>query len=147
MRRGLLALLLVLALVSGCGSSGEKRLSREEFAQRADAVCRRTNRVTQPATTPKTMAGLARLADRSLPPLDRAIRELTALRPPADEEATVRAWLRQLRRLRADVTRIRTRANANDAKGVQALAVAAQQVNDRFHELATRLGMQVCSRG
>jgi hypothetical protein len=144
-RRGLLALLLVLALVSGCGS-GDKRLSREEFAQQADAVCRRTNRLTQPATTPTTMPGLARLAERSLPPLDRALRDLRALRPPEDEEATVQGWLRQLRRLRADAARIRDRANANDAKGVQTVAAAAQRVNDRFHELATQLGMQVCSQ-
>jgi hypothetical protein len=144
-RRGLLALLFVLALASGCGS-GQKRLSREEFAQRADAVCRHTNRLTQPATTPTTMPGLARLAERSLPPLDRARRELRALRPPEDEEATVHAWLRQLGLLRAHAVRIRDRAQANDAKGVQAVALAAQRVNDRFHELATRLGMHVCNR-
>lgn len=145
MRRGLLALLLVLALASGCGS-GEKRLSKAEFAQRADAVCRRTNRLTQPAATPTTMPGLARLAERSVPPLDRALRDLRALRPPEDEEATVRAWLRQLGLLRAGAVRIRDRAQANDAKGVQTAAVAAQRVNDRFHELASRLGMKVCSR-
>jgi hypothetical protein len=145
-RRGLFALLLVAALAGGCGSSGQKRLSREEFAQRADAVCRRTNRLTQPAATPTTMPGLARLAERSLPPLDRARRELRALRPPEDEEATVRAWLRQLGLLRAGAVRIRDRAQANDAKGVQAAAVATQRVNARFHALAARLGMQVCSR-
>jgi hypothetical protein len=145
-RRGLFALLLVAALAGGCGSSGQKRLSREEFAQRADAVCRRTNRLTQPAATPATMPGLARLAERSLPPLDRARRELRALRPPEDEEATVRAWLRQLGLLRAGAVRIRDRAQANDAKGVQAAAVATQRVNARFHALAARLGMQVCSR-
>lgn len=146
MRRGLLALLLVLALAGGCGSSGEKRLTKEEFARRADAVCRRTNRLTQPATTPRTMPGLARLAERSVPPLDRALRELRALRPPEEEEPTVRAWLRQLGRLRADAVRIRERAQANDAKGVQTVALAAQRVNDRFHGLATRLGMHVCNR-
>lgn len=146
MRRGALALLLVLALAGGCGSSGEKRLSKEEFARQADAICRRTNRVTQPAATPTTMPGLARLAERSVPPLDRALRELRALRPPEDEDAIVRAWLRQLRRLRADAVRIRDRARANDAKGVQTVALAAQQVNDRFHELAKRLSMNVCSR-
>jgi hypothetical protein len=145
-RRGLLALLLVVVLAGGCSGGGEKRLSREEFAQRADVVCRRTNRLTQPATTPTTMPGLARLAERSLPPLDRALRELRALRPPENEEPTVRAWLRQLRLLRAKAVRIRDRAQANDARGVQTAALAAQRVNDRFHELGSRLGMAVCSR-
>ena len=146
MRRGLLALLLVSALASGCGSSGEKRLSKAELAQRADAVCRRTNRLTQPATTPTSMPGLARLAEQSLPPLDRALRELRKLRPPEDEQATVRAWLRELARLRAEAVRIRDRAQANDANAVQTVALAAQRVNDRFHELAMQLGMSVCAR-
>jgi hypothetical protein len=145
-RRGLLALFLVAAIASGCGSSGEKRLTKEEFAQRADAVCRRTSRLTQPAATPTTMPGLARLAERSLPPLDSALRELRALRPPEAEEPTVRAWLRQLQRLRAEAVQIRDRARANDAKGVQTAALAAGSVNDRFHSLAARLGMKVCSR-
>jgi hypothetical protein len=145
-RRGLLALVLLLALASGCGHGGEKRLSKEEFAQRADAVCRRTNRLTQPASTPTTMPALARLAERSLPPLDRARRDLRRLLPPEDEQATVRAWLRQLVLLRADAVRIRDRARANDAKGVRTVALAAQRVNDRFHSLAARLGMRVCSR-
>jgi hypothetical protein len=92
------------------------------------------------------MPGLARLAERSLPPLDSALRELRALRPPEAEEPTVRAWLRQLQRLRAEAVQIRDRARANDAKGVQTAALAAGSVNDRFHSLAARLGMKLCSR-
>jgi hypothetical protein len=146
-RRGLLALLLLLALATGCGSGGEKRLSKEEYAQRADAVCRRTNRLTQPATTPTSMPALARLAERSLPPLDRALRDLRKLRPPEDEEPTVRAWLNQLKLLRADVARILAGARANDARGVRATALLAGRRNQRFHELATQLGMTVCNTG
>ncbi len=146
MFRGLLALPLLLAFACGCGSSGEKRLSKTEFAQRADAVCRRTNQLTSPATTPTSMPALARLAEQSLPPLDRALRDLRALRPPVEEEPTVRAWLRQLRVLRGDAARIRDRARANDARGVRTVALAADLVNQRFHELATQLGMRVCNR-
>jgi aminopeptidase N len=138
-----LALLLVAA---GCGSSGEKRLSKEEYAQRADAVCRRTNRLTQSPGDVSSMPALARFADRTLKPLDRALRDLRALRPPKEEQATANAWLRQLALLRSDAVRIRDRARENDAHGVSAVAVTASARNERFKALAAQLGMTVCSR-
>jgi hypothetical protein len=146
-RRALIALFLLLAFAPGCGSGGEKRLSKEEYAKRADAICRRTNRLTRPPGAVQSMPALARFADRTLPPLDRAIRDLRALRPPKDEGQTARAWLRQLSLLRADVVRIRNRARENNARGVRAVALAATARNERFHELATQLGMHVCNRG
>jgi hypothetical protein len=141
-----LALALLLVVAGGCGSGGEKRLSKEEYANRADEVCRRTNRLTQPPGDISSMPALARFADRTLKPLDRALRELRALRPPEDEQATVDIWLRQLALLRADAVRIRNRARANNARGVTAVALAASRRNERFQQLATQLGMTVCNR-
>ena len=146
MRRSLLALPLVLALAAGCGSSGEKRLSREEYATRADAVCRTYNSGTRGLGTPTSMRALARVAGWSLPFLDRALRDLRRLRPPKDEEAVTRRWLRQLSLLRGDVVRIRDRARANDANGVRAVVPAATTRNESFSRLAAELGMTVCSR-
>jgi hypothetical protein len=145
-RWAVLALAVLLVASAGCDSGGEKRLSREEYAQRADAVCRRTNRLTQPPRNVTSMPALARFADRTLAPLDRALKDLRSLRPPEDEQSTVDAWLRQLARLRADAVRIRDLARANDARGVSTVAVAATQRNERFKQLATRLGMTVCNR-
>jgi len=146
-RRALTALCVLLAFAAGCGSGGEKRLSKEEYAKRADAVCRRYNEGTRPLGTPQSMPALAKVADRSLPLLDRAIRDLRALEPPKDEEAAARAWLRQLSLLRGDVVRIRDRASANDARGVRKVVPAATRRNARFAELATQLGMSVCNQG
>jgi hypothetical protein len=141
-----LALALLLVVAAGCGSGGDKRLSREEYAKRADSVCQRTNRLTQAPGNIRSMPALARFADRTLKPLDRALADLHALRPPEDEQATVDAWLRQLARLRADAAQIRDRARANDARGVSTVALAATRRNERFKELATQLGMSVCNR-
>jgi hypothetical protein len=137
---------MLLALSPGCGSSGEKRLSKEEYARRADAVCRRYNAATRGFGSPQSMPALAQLADRSLPFLDRAIRDLRALKPPEDEARTARTWLRQLTLLRGDVVRIRDRARANDANGVRAVVPAATRRNERFARVAAELGMTVCSR-
>jgi hypothetical protein len=144
-RCAVLALGLLLVAAAGCGS-GDKRLSRDEYAKRADAVCRRTNRLTQPPGDIRSMPALARFADATLKPLGRALAGLRGLRPPKDEETTAAAWLRQLARLRTDAVRIRDLARANDANGVRNVAIAAMKRNERFKELATQLGMTVCSR-
>jgi hypothetical protein len=144
-RHALLALSILLVMCSGCGSGGGERLSKEEYARRADAVCRRYNAATRGFGSPQTMPALASVAARSLPFLDRAIRALRALKPPEDEEPTARAWLRQLTLLRGDIVCIRDRARANDAGGVQAIVPAATDRNDRFMHLAADLGMAVCS--
>jgi hypothetical protein len=145
-RCALLALAFVAVSAAGCGSGGEKRLSRDEYAQRADAICRRTNRLTKPPAAVTSMPALARFADRTLRPLDRALADLRALRPPEDEQATAKAWLRQLALLRADAVRIRNLARENDAGGVRKVALAATARDDRFKQLATQLGMTVCNR-
>jgi hypothetical protein len=145
-RCAVFALALVIVVAAGCGSGGQKRLSKEEYTQRADAVCRRTNRLTSPPGTISSMPALARFADRTLKPLDRALRDLRRLRPPKDERATVNTWLRQLALLRRDAVRIRDRARENDARGVRTVALAATSRDERFKQLATQLGMTVCSR-
>jgi hypothetical protein len=145
-RCAVLALALLLVAGAGCGSGGEKRLSKEDYAQRADAVCRRTNRLTQSPGDVSSMPALARFAERTLKPLDRALSDLRALRPPEEEQATVDTWLRQLSLLRADAGRIRDRARENDAHGVTTVAIAATRRNERFKALAAQLGMTVCSR-
>jgi hypothetical protein len=141
-----LALALLVVAGAGCGSGGDKRLSREEYAKRADAVCQRTNRLTQPPGAVSSMPALARFADTTLKPLYQALADLRRLGPPEDEQVTVNEWLRQLELLRGDAILIRDRARANDARGVSRVAVAATRVNERFKALAAQLGMTVCSR-
>jgi hypothetical protein len=144
--RALLALTIVLAACSGCGSGGDDRLSKDEYAKRADAVCRHYNAATRGFGAPQTMPALARVTARSLPFLDTAIRDLRALKPPGEEDATARAWVRQLVLLRGELVHMRDRARANDARGVRAVVPAATRRNERFGQLAARLGMSVCSR-
>jgi len=143
-RRALPVLAALLPLAAGCGSGGDHRLSREEYAHRGDAICRRYNAATAALGFPTSMPALARVANRSLPPLDRALRDLRRLRPPEDEEPAARTWLRQLALLRREVVRIRDRARANDANGVRRVVPAATRQNRRFLRLARRLGMTVC---
>lgn len=144
MRRApVLALGAILAL-AGCGGEG-KRLSRQEFADKADAICALGNRETEKLPNPANLPELAEVSDKTIDILDDALNELRKLEPPEDEQKIVDQWLAQFETLKDDLAEIRDKARARDLAGVQAVAERAQAHNTRANELGTTLGMSVCN--
>src|SRR5438046_6383047 len=88
-------LLLALVFAAGCGGGGSsgQRLTREQYAARADAICTKYKQKSDAISRPATLPDLAKIADQVLPLLDDARGELRSLRPPEHEEATAKAWL------------------------------------------------------
>jgi len=138
-------LVVALGLLAGCGSSGQ-RLTRDEYASQADAICQRYKQKTDALSRPTSLAELATDSDQLLPLLHAARGELRALRPPAEEEATANAWLDEFDVTIDDVKKIRDKAKAGDRAGVAAVARPALRRDRRANELATQLGMTVCSK-
>ena len=141
-------LLAACAVLAGCGSSGEKRLSKDEYARRADAICTRFNhqQPSLPNLQNVTVKQVERLASQTIPILTRTIADLRRLPPPKDEEQLADRWIGSLRRLRVDATQIRDRAKANDLAGVAALVGPSQRDERLAEQLAARLGTSVCSK-
>jgi hypothetical protein len=137
--------LLALAVAAGCGGSG-KRLSRQEYASKADAICSGYNREITAIKQPSSLAGLGKSLDQLLVSFDRALKNLHRLKPPQNEQATADRWLAQIEALEKDLKAIRDRAKSNDLQGVQGVGRKAQQDNGRGNELAGKLGMTVCSK-
>jgi hypothetical protein len=147
------ALLLVVTVLAGCGgssgngSSGGDRLSRSQFAAKADAICRKYNAKTKSLGNAKNLADLAAVFDRALPLLESAISELRALRPPASEQHTVDRWLAQSEVAKHDLAQMRDEAKAKDIKGVQRAFGKAAADNNESNSLAAKLGLKVCAKG
>jgi hypothetical protein len=144
MRLGAL-IALALVLLPGCGGSG-KHLTKGEYASKADAVCGKYNQQIKSFGKPKTLSDLAKLADKTLPVLDQAVRDVSKLVPPASEKALSDQWLTQVRNLKADLEEIRNKAKAGDLPGVQAVVPRAQDHNSKSNALAGQLGMSVCNK-
>jgi hypothetical protein len=138
-------LLLAIVLAAGCGGGGGKRLTREEYAAKADEVCKKYNEQTKALENPTNLRDLAKVADKTLPILDNALGDLRKLKPPENEQAKVDEWLTQVENLKGDLTEIRDKAKDNDMQGVQAVVPKADEHNNRSNELATELGMKVCN--
>jgi hypothetical protein len=141
-------LLAACAVLAGCGSSGDKRLSKGEYARRADAICTRFNRQQPSLGNPQsvTVKQVEQLASQTIPLLDRTIADLRRLAPPKDEQQLADRWIASLRRLRVDAAKIRDRAKANDLAGVGALVGPSQRDERASEQLAARLGTRICSK-
>lgn len=139
--------MLTIALVAGCGGGGSgERLTRDQYAERADAICSKYKQKTDALERPSDLAGLAHVADQTLSILHDARGEFHKLRPPANEQATADAWLDQFDRLIEDIEQLRDKAKADDVTGVQKIAQTSLQHNRRANELGVQLGMTVCSK-
>ncbi len=145
MRRAAFALVTILVLAGCGGGGGGERLTRAEFASKADAICGKYNQQTKALENPTNLSDLAKVADKTIPILDNALKDLRKLKPPEDEQAKVDQWLQQVENLKGDLTEIRDKADDNDMQGVQAVVPKADQHNTRANELATQLGMHVCN--
>jgi hypothetical protein len=132
-------LVLVVALVAGCGGT-------KSYTASADAICKKYTKQTTALGTPKTIAEIAVVADKTLPILEQAEKELRSLEPPPDKRAAVGQWLAQFRTVKTDVREIRDKAQAGDPAGVTAVALRAQRDNAKANALGTRLGFKVCNR-
>jgi chromosome segregation ATPase len=137
---------MAIALVAGCGGGGGgTRLTKEEYASKADAICGKYNRQVRDLSNPQNLSELEKVADQTLSILANAITDLKKLKPPASEQAKADQWLSQVENLKEDLTEIRDGAKDQDMKAVQAVLPKAEEHNRRSNALATELGMTVCN--
>jgi hypothetical protein len=133
-------LLLAIVFVAACGGG-------KSYAAKADAVCTKYKEKTNILKRPTSLAGLAILAQKTVPLLRSARRELGALSPPDHQKATATAWLEQFDVIIGDIEKIRDAAKADDGAAVRKVAAAALKHNEHADDLAAQLGMKVCSKG
>jgi hypothetical protein len=148
MRRALPVALALVFPLAGCGGGGGsgKPLTKEEYASKADAICGKYNQQINSFENPKNLSDLAKVADKTLPVLDNAIRDIGKLEPPASEKALSDQWLAQVRNLKDDLQEIRDKAKAGSMDGVRAVVPKATEHNAKSNALARQLGMSVCNK-
>jgi hypothetical protein len=145
MRRACLAL-VVVALAAGCGGGGG-RLSKDEYAKRADAICTKYNAKLKALARPTRISDLPAYVDRALPLARKGDDELRGLKPPKDEEQTAKEWLDQNDSVVGSMERLRDAAKKGDRAGIQTALNEATSANRTANRLARRLGLSVCAQG
>lgn len=84
--------LLIAALIIACAGCGSSRLSQTALRIRADAICTKLTRATQPIASPSK-----RNLDAGFTSIRAALTRLAALRPPQQDEAAYHDMLMRLR--------------------------------------------------
>jgi hypothetical protein len=142
------ALLAATALLAaGCGSGGGGRLSKDDYAKQADAICAKYNRKIQALGRPTSLADLAGFADRALKLTRQGNDELKGLKPPKSEEQTAKEWVAHNDLVAKAVADLRDAARKNDRVEIRAALRRGQAANRTANALARDLGMRVCPRG
>ena len=141
------AAVVFLAVAASCGRTGDElipaapgtttgALTKEEFVQRADAICARMVEAGEAgAATPKTRPDAA--LDRVIGLQDRMIDDLRALEPPAGDEIEVGAVLLHLERLQSAVRALET----TEGEEVLAVVAAIGVETDAVARAANRYGL------
>jgi hypothetical protein len=147
MQRALLLMLVLPVLLAACGGDDSgPRLTKAEFASKADAICEKYNKQAESLDRPNSLTELADVADNTIPILRNAISEWRKLNPPQSEADTVDEWIGSVEQLVGDLEEIRDQADKGSMQGVQKVVPQADQHNRRTNELATQLGMSVCNQ-
>ena len=139
------AALLAGLLAAGCGGGG--RLSKQDYAKQADAICSKYNRKIEALGAPKSLADIAGYADKALALTRKGNDELEHLKPPKSEEQTAKEWLDQNDSVVGSMERLRGAAKKGDRAGIQAALNEASSANRTANGLARQLGLAVCARG
>ena len=136
----------VAVAVAGCGESkGSDRLSKEDYLKRADAVCTAYDHRLEELPEPKTIEGVVTLADEAKPVAERGLAELRKLRPPADLQEDVDAWL-ALNQANVDaIDDLRKAAAASDEAAARAVSQRAVENERKADALAKRIGLEECA--
>ncbi len=136
-------LLVFCVLLGACG--GGSGVSAEDYAKRADAICRRYQArlgVLAPARTPKEIVDLV---SASLPVLRADVAALKSLPAPKDEKDLVARWLARGDRAIAALVDLRRAARRGALLAVRDIAAAAWENAAAADALARRLGLKACS--
>jgi hypothetical protein len=144
MRATVLGVAAVL-LAAGCGGSG--RLSRADYASRADAICSKYNREIRNLSRPQSISGLPGFVDRALPLAKKGNDELRRLRPPKSEEETAKELVAQNDSIFAAMKRLRDAAKKGNRDGIRTALRDATTANRTAKRLASDLGLRVCAQG
>jgi hypothetical protein len=143
--RAAIAAATFLFLLSGCG--GSDRLSRDDYAKKADAVCAKYNRRIQALRQPRTVSGISAFTAEAIPIARRGDDELRTLEPPQGDEETAKRWLAANEEVVAAITRLGTAARRGDRAGIRKALREGTRANGRAKRLARKLGLRVCARG
>jgi hypothetical protein len=153
-RRTVLVAVVVAVLAVGpaaCrdGSDGDggRRLSKDEFIEQANAVCKRSKAEASQIAAPSLADPVAveQAVARTIAIQRRAYRDLRGLEPPARDEPAVREWLRAVDGAIDQMEAVRRGLAVGDRDAITEATEKGVAFTDDAEEFADAYGIEECS--
>jgi hypothetical protein len=142
--RRLLVVPVLVALLAACGSSA--RLSKQEYAKRADALCTKYAADLKKLGQPKSFPELAKFTDKAVPLAQRLIDDTRKLKPPKEEQTTVAAWNTENQKVVDAIKALGDAARKSDQKAAQSALQTGDAANTKSNTLGKQLGLNACTK-
>ncbi|MFP5351100.1 MAG: hypothetical protein ACLGIB_00860 [Actinomycetota bacterium] len=134
---------VTLFALTACTEAG---LSKEEFIQQADAICREAEQRTEEIEPPRTPEALADFVDEAERITGGLLAELRELEPPQEGRETIDRLLEQIEAALATLPELKKAAEDRSPDRIQELGRELQQAASEANEIAQGYGLQVCGR-
>src|SRR5688500_522346 len=129
---------------AGCGGGGD-RLTQEEFASQANAICQDFEQKIDDLGAPENLDDIEGFADEAAEIAGDGRDELADLNPPEDLEADYDRLLETLDEAIENIERIGDAAADGDEAEVQRIAEEGEAEDEDSDRLARELGLDDCA--
>jgi hypothetical protein len=146
-RRAFLAVVGAALVVAGCGGNGGggDRLTREEYASQANAICADFKRDVDALEAPQSFEGVVEYAEKARPIFDEHLGRLKDLSPPEELEDTVDRWLATGDRARQRLDDLEAAARDRDERRFAELQAELAREDRESDRLARQVGATTCA--
>jgi ribose 1,5-bisphosphokinase PhnN len=136
-------------LAAGCGGGGGggKRLSRQEFDSKGNAICAKYNAKQKSVAQPKSINDLSPALRKLLPLARQQLSELKKLNPPQSDDAVYKKLLARAQEENDLVAnRLLAASDKKDIAKIQQLLNDLQTLDQQNNTDAKKLGLSTCAQ-
>ncbi|MGD0167332.1 MAG: hypothetical protein ABSC51_08590 [Gaiellaceae bacterium] len=147
-RLGTVAVLAIGAalLLCSCGGGGSKRLSKAQFAAKANALCAAYHLKVKAIATPTSVAELVAGYNKLLPLQRKLVSDMEKLKPPANEEAQVKQAVALGKKQIDRAVALVAAALKGDMAQMNTLIAAGNASKKETATIFTALGVTECAK-
>lgn len=121
-------------------------LSKEEFIEQADRLCRAADEKSEDLEPPRTPEGLDDFAAGAKEITDELVRRIRELEPPADDVDVIEEMIERIESAMALLPEIQEATKQRDTPEIERLVAQLREEAREANRIAREYGLQDCGR-